>query len=880
MSRNSDDRPHWFAAGGNGKNSPRGGVKRSLRFEDLEQRRLLSTVGLNSISTVTLPAGTSVLVALNGSDSGNAVKFGVTTSDPTKVAPILMPSTNKSVTFNVNGSGIVGSMTFQLFDNLTPTTTNHIETLVNDGFYNGDYIYRAQSGFVVQGGNDPPQINGGAAVNTLPSGVPSTIDEEFNPDLNYTTGGDLAMARTSSANSSSTEFFITEAAAQNPLDYAYTLYGFQTLNQAITVNGQATTVLQAIEAQPTESSSGFSYLTTPIKITSASITTDTQNGVLMLRAPAGITGSYTVNVTAYDAAGDTPTTRSFTVNVVAPTVTGNTANPWASKTPAAPTQVVFQPQAGQGSTYTADNNSSASTKLQFQVSGTTAGYTVTIYANGVPIGTGTSSGGTITVTTDGSTKLFDGSYTITATQTDPNVTVADSGDGGTNETANVDSLMSPGIALQVGLKVTSTPATTATVGQTYTYTVQTDAPSGDTVTVTPGSLPSGMTYTAATQTFTWTPAGNQQNTVSAFSATVSDSLGHTATIGPVSISIGLAIAIPTNASLGGNVTVSFSGSQYEVYDNIGKAVLTTLAFKSTDIITIDCPAGQANSVSIVLPSSTSAPVPQEVLVQGLSGSTNNQVTVVGTNGTNTVTVAGSTVTANGLKTMISTVQKLTLNGGSGNNDDVLNSSAVPLSIVETGGSNTLDFSNDTAGVTVNLGLNKGQAQSIAPWGTTLSISGAVNKLIGSAYADVLVGGPAATTEIVGGTGNDTITGGSGNNILMGGGGADTITGGPGKNLIIGGSGNSKLYAKGTEDIIFAGTTNIDSNDQALLNLLNQGSRVTYGYSARRLLASSASNTAIRSAPAVTFQDVGAHDTIFGSSVNDWFVLGKYGTQSP
>ena len=52
-------------------------------------------------------------------------------------------------------------MTFQLFDNLTPNIASHIETLVNDGFYNGDYIYRAESGFVVQGGNDLPTITSG-----------------------------------------------------------------------------------------------------------------------------------------------------------------------------------------------------------------------------------------------------------------------------------------------------------------------------------------------------------------------------------------------------------------------------------------------------------------------------------------------------------------------------------------------------------------------------------------------------------------------------------------------------------------------------------------------------------------------------------------------
>ena len=61
-----------------------------------------------------------------------------------------------------------------------------------------------------------------------------------------------------------------------------------------------------------------------------------------------------------------------------------------------------------------------------------------------------------------------------------------------------------------------------------------------------------------------------------------------------------------------------------------------------------------------------------------------------------------------------------------------------------------------------------------------------------------------------------------------------------------------------------------------MDLLEQPSRVSYGYSARRLLASTANSSALLSSP-VTFQDSGAHDTIFGSNVNNWFMLGKYGT---
>ena len=126
-----------------------------------------------------------------------------------------------------------------------------------------------------------------------------------------------------------------------------------------------------------------------------------------------------------------------------------------------------------------------------------------------------------------------------------------------------------------------------------------------------------------------------------------------------------------------------------------------------------------------------------------------------------------------------------------------------------------------------------------------------------------------------GTGNDKITGGRGDNILVGGGGNDTITGGAGRNLLIAGSGTSSLTAKGKSNIIFAGSTSADANDQALMTLLQDKVGMSYGYSARRLLASSARQTATASSP-VTFLDSGAHDTIFGGSLINWFVLGKNG----
>ena len=217
------------------------------------------------------------------------------------------------------------------------------------------------------------------------------------------------------------------------------------------------------------------YLDTPVEITSASVVTDTQNGVLMLTAPASATpgSSYQVTVTASNGT-DTPATQTFTVNVAADTATGNLPNPWALATPLAPASttpgtptIAFQPQSGQGTdTITSANNSSGPDKLNFLVTGVTSGDQVTVYANGVAIGSVNAGSGSALVTSDGSTKLLDGMYTITATQTAESVseTYQDS-DNQTSrtESANVESPMSTGIQLQVvtSLAVTSTPAASA-----------------------------------------------------------------------------------------------------------------------------------------------------------------------------------------------------------------------------------------------------------------------------------------------------------------------------------------------------------------------------------------------------------------------------------
>jgi hypothetical protein len=107
------------------------------------------------------------------------------------------------------------------------------------------------------------------------------------------------------------------------------------------------------------------------------------------------------------------------------------------------------------------NNSSPATALQFSVGATVAGATITIYADGEPIGAAVATGSTTTVVTNGTLPLSDGPQTITARQAVP-------GDGQSSDSAGLATFIdttAPTIASYVA------PDVTATGGSPYTFNV-------------------------------------------------------------------------------------------------------------------------------------------------------------------------------------------------------------------------------------------------------------------------------------------------------------------------------------------------------------------------------------------------------------------------
>jgi hypothetical protein len=122
-----------------------------------------------------------------------------------------------------------------------------------------------------------------------------------------------------------------------------------------------------------------------------------------------------------------PATYAFTIAIV--DVAGNVSAPSQalsvsinSPAPSAPDLLpASDTGASDSDNLTNLDNSQPGQALQFAVGNTLAGATVTLYADGVAIGSAVATGGTTNLTTDGSYPLTDGPHAITARQTVPGV---------------------------------------------------------------------------------------------------------------------------------------------------------------------------------------------------------------------------------------------------------------------------------------------------------------------------------------------------------------------------------------------------------------------------------------------------------------------------
>lgn len=145
-----------------------------------------------------------------------------------------------------------------------------------------------------------------------------------------------------------------------------------------------------------------------------------------------------------------------------------------------------------------------------------------------------------------------------------------------------------------------------------------------------------------------------------------------------------------------------------------------------------------------------------------------------------------------------------LAGGRGDDTYVLTpGGTVTITEPGGGGTDTLDYSGYTEGVTVNL------AAGTAP-GVSNNVAGLIENVVGGSGDDILTGDSNAN-RLTGGPGNDTLTGGVGNDVyvITVYGGADTIIeegAGGGVDKILGPDSDTDWYITGPDSGMVAGTS--------------------------------------------------------------------------
>ena len=281
---------------------------RSSRIEALEERRVLAAPTLpNFPDEVNINAGAPIHVALGGLDAdGDDLTYTVTSTNSHISATIpkqQTPEGNRSMRITVQG---YGDMVFELFEGRAPNTTARIIEIVESGWYENREFHRIIDGFMIQAGS----ANGlGIA------GTGTQFDDEYHPDLQFTTSGLLAMAK-SGDDTNDSQFFITDVPSDGfslPrwLDFNHTIFGRLTAGDD---------VREAISEAATDDSNRPTG--SDIVIESVEIFYDNQNAVMMISAADGIEDSGEITITVSDGHGGTAS-ETVTVNVLPDTQNNN-----------------------------------------------------------------------------------------------------------------------------------------------------------------------------------------------------------------------------------------------------------------------------------------------------------------------------------------------------------------------------------------------------------------------------------------------------------------------------------------------------------------------------------------------------------------------------
>lgn len=113
-----------------------------------------------------------------------------------------------------------GTIVIELNPNEAPLTCENFVNLVNQGFYDGLTFHRVMPGFVLQGGDPEGTSFGGSSLQ-----IKGEFSENGVENHIVHTRGVISMARSTSPNSASSQFFICLDDCRSSLDGKYAAFG-------------------------------------------------------------------------------------------------------------------------------------------------------------------------------------------------------------------------------------------------------------------------------------------------------------------------------------------------------------------------------------------------------------------------------------------------------------------------------------------------------------------------------------------------------------------------------------------------------------------------------------------------------------------------------
>ncbi len=324
-----------------------------LRVEPLEGRALLAS--LAPIPSVTVEATAGYQVPLNGAVGGNTdpQTYTVSTNNPTGGVAATIASGEFwtiGVSHASSGAGdpaFSGTLTFQLYQDLTPNSVAQIESLINGTVPFGDLTTAAQAAIYPGGAGSTgvdyyTATNGGNTFGRVQGGFPDVnsyvlqggaldppiggqvfatpFANETSPQLVFNGTGQLALANSGGTDSQDSQFFVTTGSPRS-LDGSFTIFG--QLVAGANILAEMTQVTGTPIQQNGQNAGLGNQPTSPITITSSTLSTTNPNGVIHINAASATANTLTdVTVTATDTVNNTQTSQTFPV-ITIPSATGN-----------------------------------------------------------------------------------------------------------------------------------------------------------------------------------------------------------------------------------------------------------------------------------------------------------------------------------------------------------------------------------------------------------------------------------------------------------------------------------------------------------------------------------------------------------------------------